>query len=469
MNQPKSICCCPQPVRRRAALVIAVTLLLTGPTSIAVFAVAQELVPVSGKRAMTWGQQEVSREPIVPFEELPTPRPDGATQLNSVTQDDFPDLSLEQLESVDAEPVDDPDRYGPGTGNEIIRQRYPDGKVQILRFVIQDEQGNYLNHGPWTLYGRQGQILAKGQFEQGLMSGNWQRWHPAGSDGLFGEKPFDEFAGPFLSSSGFVAGKQHGSWIVMDRHRRKILEMPYRQGKRDGLATWYWPNGGKMRQASFQDGKMQGDLIEWDKNNRITRRSSWDNNRELITRNAFYYRSQKRSEDHFLGPPLQFQGSDDWWNARPARFESVGPETRHGPSVEWYRNGQVKMRGQFREDQRAGKFAWWHENGQKQAEGEFETGTREGRWRWWHDAGTVAIDGQYRNSQPVGTWTWWFKDGKVDRTENMDAAGLEELDTVESIQPESDRFDSDSPMDLSLESLELPVSDPDDLSFSDED
>ena len=83
----------------------------------------------------------------------------------------------------------------------------PNGKVQILKNVVQDEMGNFYNHGVWRLFNQDGQALAEGQFNQGLMEGQWQRWHPSGSDGLFSTEPFNQFQGPFLSSATFAGGK----------------------------------------------------------------------------------------------------------------------------------------------------------------------------------------------------------------------------------------------------------------------
>src|SRR5262245_2176489 len=35
---------------------------------------------------------------------------------------------------------------------EVIRERYPDGKVRVERQVTLDADGNYVNHGPWKWY-----------------------------------------------------------------------------------------------------------------------------------------------------------------------------------------------------------------------------------------------------------------------------------------------------------------------------
>lgn len=402
-------------------LLVALGLLACGPLT------AQDLVPVNNRRAVSWGQRPLPDPPEIPLEELPPPRPEETVPQGVATWQEEP-VPLEELEGLEMSPETPPARLAGARSQEIIRQRYPDGKIQIRRFVIQDNDGNFLNHGLWTLYSRQGKILAEGQFVDGLMNGPWKRWHAGDLEAMFQEKPFDEFERPFLSSCGFADGKQQGIWTVRDRQQRKILEIPYQQGQRHGTAVWYWSNGEKMRQAEFRNGRMQGELIEWDRQNRVTRRAAYHDNRELITRRTWFHQDQQQTEDRFLGPQLEFSGRDDWWNARPAAIQTVGLAEQQGLAQEWFRNGQLKMKGQYQSDLRQGPFMWWHRNGQKQAEGQFAGGSRDGHWTWWHDNGRLAIQGSYRDDMPIGQWTWWYDTGEIDHRENMEAIViLEEL------------------------------------------
>lgn len=435
------------------------------------------MVPVEQKRAMTWGQP-AEGTPIQPgMEELAVPEPDGfKTNMSSSPQEQTGQLSLDALIGPEDISGSISDGFDGSGQTEIIRQRYPDGKIQAERHVIQDETGSYRNHGPWTLKSRRGDIMAKGQFERGLMTGNWQRWHPIGAGGLFDESPFNLFRGPFLSTCGFAEGKLHGQWTIMDQQRRKILEIPYTAGKRDGIASWYWPNGVRMRQVQFINGELNGDLIEWDRNNEITRRVTFDRNRELITRKTWFVKDQPKSEYHFFGPELEFAGDDDWWNAQPAAFQKVGTETQHGAALEWHSNGQLRMRGQFRDGTEQGVFIWWHMNGQKQIEGSFIAGAKEGKWRWWHANGSLAIEGNYHQDQAIGEWTWRDENGQIANRETMsDGTDVEEVEgmqgePVEGVEAQStsgrsgqreqieqpattDPSDSDQP---SLDSLHIP-------------
>ena len=319
---------------------------------------------------------------------------------------------LEQIRSgkfEDAVPGLDEAEAGPKT----IRQRYSDGKIQLIRQVVQDENGNYMNNGPWRLFNPRGEVVARGQFANGLMDGTWERWHPAGSNGMFTSEPFAEFEGPFISTATFSKGKLDGVWIVSDRSSRKILEVPYQAGKRHGPATWYYPNSERRRMVSFRDGLLDGSIIEWDEQNRVVRNDEYFEGQKVVRVTAFHAPKQKRSETWFLEGKLVLEGTDSWWDGEPAEYVLDGVRVQHGPILAWHSNGQRNMAGQYRDDERVGQFVWWHENGTRALAGRYDDGFKIGKWEWWHPNGMKSIEGQYDDDEPVGQWTWWNEDGDV--------------------------------------------------------
>ncbi|MDG1809741.1 MAG: hypothetical protein P8I27_17735 [Pirellulaceae bacterium] len=366
---------------------------------------AQDLIPVSSRRIVGWsGQQESLPEPIQPQE-------------------------LESLSLIPMEIEPTPDYVGGPITARTIVQRYPDGKPQISRGVRQDPQGNFINHGLWKLTSSRGQVMAEGYFKDGLMDGTWQRWHAGDSEGLFGEAPFNQFNGPFLSVANFSQGKLNGSWSIFDRDRRKVFEMPYVNGKRNGRATWYFPTSMPMREVEFRKGRLHGQLTEYNRQNRRTRETVFDDGQELITRKDWYFKDQLRAEKSFLGPKTEFMEEDDWWNARPAGYETVGTELQHGRAQEWYASGQLRNAGQYREGRQTGSFMWWHENGQKQIEGQFTAGKKNGIWRWYHKNGRKAIEGEYAQGLEINGWTWWTEDGKVEDQRDFSRENLEGIES----------------------------------------
>ncbi len=320
---------------------------------------------------------------------------------------------------------------------EVVKQHYPDGKVQIEREVTQDLEGNYFNHGYWRLYGPTGQTLADGVFQYGLMEGPWSRWHPAQPEGLFRLRPFNLFRGPFLSTVTFVGGKLDGVWTISDSSQRKIMEVAYREGKRHGLSAWYYPDSSRMREQYFNEGVLDGTLTEWDERGRETRRDEYVKGRRVITDTTTYRPQQKKSEITYLDPLLELAGPDDWWEATPAAFKSVGKRVEHGPCGTWYENGQPQMQGQYQNGKRVGQWTWWHPNGMKQLAGRFEDDKKVGQWTWWHTNGLKAIEGNYQSDAPAGIWNWWDEQGQKTDTRNY------QLEANDSENPDVELLDLD--------------------------
>lgn len=360
------------------------------------------------------------------------------------------------FESLPQPMSDSPDARTPN-GLEVIKQRYPDGKPRIIRHVAQDKEGNYFNHGPWEVLNKAGQVIASGTYKNGLMHGQWKRQHATESGGMFGTKPFDLFQGPFLSVARFKNGKLEGLWTIYDQYRQKIFEIPYQDGIRHGIANWYYPNGAKMREATFKKGLIDGEILNWNDGEKLVSREQYVDGRKIVRNTTFYRPNAKKSENYFLGSKLEPEDRDDWWKAKPTPFLPSGREVQNGPSMSWYANGQPKKRGQYKDDQPVGKFIWWHENGNKHIEGFYVKGKKARRWTWWFENGMKKVEGAYRDDQPTGNWRSWHSDGDL-RNQKDYSADEESGDDTE---PDNDAATGDE--------VALPENDQTDLRAENED
>ena len=306
-------------------------------------------------------------------------------------------------------------------GLEEIRQNFPDGTPQIIRYVAQDEQGNYYNEGPWRVFNQANpqEIVASGKYRQGRMHGQWRRQHDAGSGGLFATKPFDLYKGPFLSVATFYNGKLDGVWSIYDAYQRNIFEITYKDGVRDGTAIWWFPNRTKMREATFKNGLLHGEILAWDESEKLIRREEFVEGRRVVRNTTFYRGKQKQTEDYFLDAQLIPEGEDDWWQAKPTPYLPRGSKVQNGPSTKWYENNQPKEKGQFKDGLQVGQFTWWHANGNKQIEGFYVDGKKNRLWTWWYENGMKQYEGVYKDDQPVGRWRSWHADGQLRKEEDF--------------------------------------------------
>ena len=177
-------------------------------------------------------------------------------------------------------------------------------------------------------------------------------------------------------------------------------------------------------EVTFRDGTIDGRLLEWDEQNKLVRNEEFLAGKKVIREVTFYRPKQKETEKYFLAGKLVVEGDDNWWDAQPAPMLSTGERRQHGPTVSWYDNGLPKMKGQYENGDRIGRFIWWYENGSKQLEGEYERGKKIGVWTWRHENGMKAIEGRYENGQEVGIWKWWQPDGKIEAEEDLSDSRL---------------------------------------------
>lgn len=312
---------------------------------------------------------------------------------------------------------------------EVIRERYPDGKVKIERQVSLDADGNYVNHGPWKLYAPSGTVVAEGQFDMGQRVGSWTRWLGREDAKLFSQFPFKQFKPPYASHATFTSGVVDGEWLVVDADNHKMLQISFSGGKRHGLMLTYLPNGKTYQQASYDNGVPVGDVLEADsKSGELKRVSTYIEGRRIITKTAHFNKGKrtrkgelpKKSEEMYLAATTVEKAPDNFWSVTLATYEPQGQDLLHGPSKVWFENGKLQVEGFYERGKRSGTFTYWYANGQVAATGEFTNDLPNDVWVWWHENGQKAAVGKYREGALVADWRWWSNDGKLAQQRTYD-------------------------------------------------
>jgi len=298
---------------------------------------------------------------------------------------------------------------------EVIHERYPNGSVRVERHVTQDAQGNYFNHGPWTMWDQQGRLIAGGEFRHGKRHGKWVREFKANEGELFQTPLYKQFTAPFTSEASFVEGELHGAWDIHDFNRRPVSSWEFNRGRRHGKSVWFYPSGKSMREAEFEHDGPVGMLKEWDAGGKLAVDQRYVDGRRLAMQTEWFAPKQKKTEGYYLFARDITRATFDWWRGI-ARVETTGKEShdeRHGLWAAWDRNGQKVLEGNYQHDVPVGVFTWWHNNGQKSIQGSYRDGLQDGKWTWWHANGQKQIEGDYVLGEQSGRWSWWNPDGQV--------------------------------------------------------
>jgi antitoxin component YwqK of YwqJK toxin-antitoxin module len=309
---------------------------------------------------------------------------------------------------------------------EVVRERYPDGKVKVERQVTLDDNGNYVNHGAWKMLTPNGEVSAEGQYNMGQRVGLWSRWVGRNESPTFGELPFNQFKAPYNSQVNFTDGQMDGDWLITDANHKKCLQISLKSGQRNGPAITWLPNGKVYRQATYDQNVPVGDVMEInEKSGELVRADSYIDGRKVTTKVSYHSggsQRQKKTESTYLAATTVQQSPDEFWNFRLAKYNTTGKDLKHGPSKAWFANGKQQFEGSYQNGKKSGSFTYWHENGQIAATGEYKEDRAEGIWVWWHKNGQKSAVGRYQNGTLIGEWKWWNEEGRLTKQHEYDGS-----------------------------------------------
>ncbi len=323
---------------------------------------------------------------------------------------------------------------------EMIRQRFPNGKPHIERWVAENAKGNIVNHGTYIEYDAQGAVVMSGSYVQGKREGEWtQQISAEQMQGLLGQRD-KEFVAPFNSRANFKDGVLDGNWTVVDSKGRLLSTWAYTDGVREGTSSLFNIQGEVTQSVTYKKDLVDGPAriadagasskdITFTEGLMLQQVDKWH---PLVVGKARVLQSQVWQ---LVPAPLNVTSSD-WANSSMAYRTADGIEPiRHGLSVTFYSNGQRESEGNYERGRRIGTFAWWYANGQQKTVGEYDEDKEDGEWTWWHENGMKQASGYYADGRKIQEWSLWNQEGKlVNRATPSGASQVAGRDASEAAQ-----------------------------------
>ncbi len=129
--------------------------------------------------------------------------------------------------------------------NGLFTEYYPTGQ----KFA----EGHYVNgvhDGAWTFWYDNGQVCKVVNFKQGRADGIWDVFRPDGT---------------LLAKKSYKNNNRDGDWITYQEDgKTPKVEEKFVDGIRDGVSRAYFPNGKPQRGVTFKNNLIEGMLTEWD-------------------------------------------------------------------------------------------------------------------------------------------------------------------------------------------------------------
>lgn len=329
-------------------------------------------------------------------------------------------------------------------GAELIRQRFPNGEVQIERWVKEDGKGNIVNHGPFTEFAANGVIITSGNFNSGKREANWTKQINADQAKQLVATLDKAFTPPFTSQAEFRGGKLHGEWILTDSEGNMVFTWSMVDGQRHGPSAFFGPKGEITQSITYEKNVTHGPA------KLANEKDAGAAPQELVQgmilkRVDKWYPVKSRSKS---APVLQSQewqltpanlnvASHDWERDSVASPAAVlgPPPIRHGLAITFYANGQRESEGNYDHGEKSGSFAWWYPNGQQKTVGEYRQDAEHADWVWWHANGMKQAAGKFVDGKKINEWSVWNVDGALVQRTQGDPAQVANRDLFKPSDP----------------------------------
>ncbi|MBL8783525.1 MAG: toxin-antitoxin system YwqK family antitoxin [Deltaproteobacteria bacterium] len=367
--------------------------------------------------------------------------------------------------------VDDK-RQGPwhvylASGQPEIESAYKDDQLQGAytewhRNCFKSKEGQYVGgkeDGVWREWTDKGVLLSEGTFKDGQRIGRWKFYH--------------EETRALVEEGEYVAGKRQGTWTESFATGQRFREVEWKDDQRVGegpaacakiegaswvvdfaareegcqrgmppwatrLLTWrgYFEDGAKKWERTYDEGVVHGMERDWHPDGKLLHEGMWqkgvptghhawlatdgktafgvsDINDGSGTWRAFFHTGKPKEAGRYSSG-LKSGTWTTWFdNGNKSAEESYVAGLKNGAMKWWFESGQLKVSGDFKDDNRSGTWTAWWTNGHIAWEGPYgKDGERTGTWREFYPDGTPKNVGEMLNDEEVGVWTEFHDNGE---------------------------------------------------------
>ncbi|MDB6081688.1 MAG: hypothetical protein JWO53_960 [Chlamydiia bacterium] len=263
-----------------------------------------------------------------------------------------------------------------------------------------------------------GDVLAEGQWQQGVPIGRHFRNHPNGKQAFIAiydskgvlQEPIKEFsdAGRLIAEYGCKDGSRK-EWYPNGALKR---DLHFAQDEFDGVQKQYYPSGKLYISAEFTKGVLDGVYEEWHENEKISLRYTFKNGLKEGKCQRWYANGQPKEETYYqAGIP---EGVQKWWCQNGKLQEELTWKNKelHGQHVLFDDKGEEKLllKEEYAFGAPIGTWKEWYLNGKRKSKKMYkpEGAILDGEYLSWFEDGSPHEVCTYTNGQPEGEWTEYF-------------------------------------------------------------
>lgn len=292
---------------------------------------------------------------------------------------------------------------------------YENGQVQYMGIMKNDK-----NTGYWEYFHENGKLMSKGNFVEGVQDGYWEFYLDTGQPQTKGN---------------IEKGKYNGEWIVYHSNGKISDISNFIDNIKTGKAKSFFENGQLASSGSYSNNLMDGDFSFYHTNGQLESNGKvrdglyqgpWDfyySNGNLASNRVYVDDKENGYFKYFYEDgTLKSEGNvnNDVWNGIVTFYNPNGAVKSKGEIVNglyqgpWifnYESGKRKINRSYKDDKEDGLWEFFAENGTQTEKGIMKSGLKEGLWEFHHINGQLSYKGTYKEDLKNGFFEYYREDG----------------------------------------------------------
>ena len=258
--------------------------------------------------------------------------------------------------------------------------------------------------GPWTFWDNDGLLSAKKHYDKGIPRGQYTTYHPMGhklADGVV--SGLDDYRNLI----------KDGKWLFWDEEGILKEEIHYKNGKREGLTTYFSMTGNESAKIIYKDNyPWNGEWTTWYPDGIKKESGNYEAGEKQSPWSAWYENGQKKYVMNYknsLKHGLYTEWSIDGRLTKDIEYDMGRPISEY--IVEYEGQGYIELNR--RNGELSGSWIEWYANGRKSEEGVYKYGKKGGLWTAWYENGEKKYHSKYIDGKPDGIYTEYDSKGRL--------------------------------------------------------
>ena len=167
--------------------------------------------------------------------------------------------------------------------------------------------------------------------------------------------------------------------------------------KREGKMISFFPNGTKLREANYRNGRLEGKEYWYNQDGKIEQILEYKNNIQNGKEIRYFENGKIEAQENFKNGERNGEGKYYYEDGKLASITNYLNGVEHGKNIIYYKNGKISSETMYKNGEVEGKWVDYNKDGSIRDQGEVINGS--GEFRTYFENGKLHSETIYKNGK----------------------------------------------------------------------